>query len=82
MIKPSDKFNGVVHGRTIKLDGEPGLPDGQSVRVTLEPTSEAIETGEGLRRAFGAWADDAKELDEWLEWNRQQRKQSRSENEQ
>jgi uncharacterized protein (DUF433 family) len=32
-----------------------------------------------LRRCFGAWADDAEELDEYLEWNRQQRKFSRKE---
>jgi len=30
-----------------------------------------------MRRCFGAWADDAAELDEYLEWNRQQRKVNR-----
>jgi uncharacterized protein (DUF433 family) len=30
-----------------------------------------------LRRVFGAWADEAEELDKYLEWNRQQRKVSR-----
>ena len=28
----------------------------------------------GLRRSFGGWAEDAEELDKYLEWNRQQRK--------
>lgn len=28
----------------------------------------------GLRRSFGAWAEDAEELDKYLEWTRQQRK--------
>jgi len=32
-----------------------------------------------MRRCFGAWADDAEELDNYLEWNRQQRKVSRRE---
>jgi uncharacterized protein (DUF433 family) len=32
-----------------------------------------------LRRCCGAWAEDAEELDEYLEWNRQQRKFSRQE---
>jgi uncharacterized protein (DUF433 family) len=32
-----------------------------------------------MRRSFGAWADDAAELDKYLEWNRQQRKISRKE---
>ncbi len=33
----------------------------------------------GLRRAFGSWAEDAEELDAYLEWTRQQRKTSRRE---
>ena len=33
----------------------------------------------GLRRSFGGWADDAEELDKYLEWNRQQRELSRPE---
>lgn len=31
----------------------------------------------GLRRSFGAWADEAEELDKFLDWNRQQRKLDR-----
>src|SRR5208282_2461296 len=27
-----------------------------------------------MRRCFGAWADDAEELDKFLQWNHQQRK--------
>jgi uncharacterized protein (DUF433 family) len=34
----------------------------------------------GLRRSFGAWADEAEEVDKYLEWNRQQRKVNRREN--
>jgi uncharacterized protein (DUF433 family) len=32
-----------------------------------------------MRRSFGAWAEDAAELDKYLEWNRQQRKVNRRE---
>lgn len=32
-----------------------------------------------LRQSFGGWAEDSGELDDFLEWNRQQRKQERSE---
>jgi len=46
---------GTVRGNTIVLDDTPGLPDGQMVTVVLRP---ALPPGEGLRRAFGAWADD------------------------
>ncbi len=38
-----------------------------------------LAPGEGLLRAAGAWAEDAEELDEFLEWNRQQRKIGRRE---
>jgi hypothetical protein len=70
---------GVVHGKTINLDQESGLPDGQQVTVAVTPVTgqEKLPAGEGLRRAFGAWADDAEELDKYLEWNRQQRKLGR-----
>jgi hypothetical protein len=73
-------FNGVVHGKTIELDHAPGLPDGQPVTVTLCPSEAGQKLpppGEGLRRAFGGWAEDGNALDEFLEWNRKQRKRSR-----
>src|SRR5580700_6388145 len=34
-------MKGVVHGKVIELDQEPGLPDGQEVSVTVEPVSSA-----------------------------------------
>ena len=143
-------FLGVVRGRTIELNQEPGLPEGQAVTVEIEPVAEttsassgvaavsppgwlerlemgpAVAPGRlvlkgtrlpaetllallaegrteeellrahpeltregivavreyakvppGLRRPFGAWAEDGAELDEYLEWNRQQRKVGR-----
>jgi hypothetical protein len=33
----------------------------------------------GLRQSFGAWADEAKEVDEYLTWARQNRKCKRQE---
>jgi hypothetical protein len=103
MTNPSPALKGVIHGRTIELDREPGLPDGQEVTVTVEPVTapsppvpsafpseearrrweeawaevKDLPPGEGLRRAFGAWADDAEEVDRFLEWNRAQRKLER-----
>jgi hypothetical protein len=38
-----------------------------------------LPPGEGLRRSFGAWAEDAEELDRYMEWSRQQRKIGRPE---
>jgi hypothetical protein len=38
-------IKGIVHGKVIQLDQEPGLPDGQEVSVTLQPISPAIRPG-------------------------------------
>jgi uncharacterized protein (DUF433 family) len=134
MANPSPVLKGVIHGRTIELQSEPGLPDGQEVSVEIRPVDEAplwlerlvvdpsvrpgklvvkgtrllaedlaglVEEGRtdaelaeqyqeltpedmaairqyaavpsGLRRAFGGWAEDANELDEYLDWTRRQR---------
>lgn len=73
-------LKGVIYGKCIELDEEPGLPDGQSVSVTVQPLPERqLLPGEGIRRSAGAWADDAEGLDQFLEWNRQQRKFGRRE---
>jgi hypothetical protein len=75
-------LRGVVHGKTIELEQEPGLPDGQAVTVVVQPLDAGgarLPPGEGIRRSAGAWADEAAELDEYLEWNRQQRKVGRRE---
>lgn len=74
-------LRGIVHGKTIEIDRELGLPDGQAVTIVVQPTAGGAQLppGEGLRRAFGTWADDAEELENFLEWNRQQRKIGRRE---
>ena len=74
MIRSPGVLKGTVHGRTIELDQESGLPDGQTVSVVLTPSPSG---GDRLRRAFGAWAGDAAELDEFLEGIRRDRKQDR-----
>jgi hypothetical protein len=72
-------FRGVVHGRTIELDYEPGLADGQEVTVVLQPAggSTSLPPGEGIRRSAGGWGDDTDGVDEYLNWTRQQRKVAR-----
>jgi hypothetical protein len=74
-------LNGVVHGRTIELDRDPGLPEGQNVRVIVQPATgvEVVAPGEGLRRSAGTWNDDIEGLDRYLDWCREQRKHSRPE---
>jgi hypothetical protein len=77
-------MKGIVHGKVIELEEEPGLPDGQQVSVTLEAVSSATsptspEALESLRQAAGGWSDDPEGLEEFLKWNRQQRKGIRPE---
>lgn len=133
-------LRGVVHGRTIELEKEPELPDGQRVsvqlqaeqvppkwleRFTVDPSvavgellvrgtrlraedlTRLVEEGHndedlrrlhpeltaedldavrqyakvpaGLRQSFGGWAEDAEELDRYLEWTREHRKVQRRE---
>ena len=70
-------MKGVVHGRTIELETELGLPDGQAVSVIVEPVvpKDSQAAFEALKRAAGGWAnDDPEGLEKYLEWNRQQRK--------
>jgi hypothetical protein len=45
----------------------------------LESVRHYTRVPEGLRRSFGGWAEDAEELDKYLEWTRQQRKLRRRE---
>lgn len=66
-------INGRIHGRTIELTEDPGLQDGQEVRVQVTPLPPAAPWGEGLRRCAGALADDP-EWDEVLEEIYQDRK--------
>lgn len=81
MTQRSGVLKGVVRGKTIDLQDESGLPDGQRVTITVHAVEDGtpLPPGEGLRRAFGGWAEDGEELDEYLEWNRQQRKVGRPE---
>ncbi len=75
-------MRGIVDGKTIELEQESGLPDGREVSVLVQPLQGAqrqLPPGEGIRRLAGGWSDDTEGLDEYLEWNRQQRKLSRLE---
>jgi hypothetical protein len=74
-----DFIQGIIHGKIIELDNESGFPDGLRVSLIVQPSDTAnspentLPPGEGLRRAFGAWAEDADELNAYLDWNRRQR---------
>ena len=82
MVSPARNIHGKVRGRFIELDRDIGLPDGADVTLSIHgevsPPSKPELTGEGIRRSAGGWAEDAEELDRYLEWNRQQRKVGRA----
>lgn len=84
MSDGNGELRGVVRGRTIELEEETGLPDGESVEVIVR-LREAVRSPqvdpdrlERFKRLAGAWAgDDEEGLDEHLRWCREQRQTSR-----
>ena len=70
-------FRGIVHGKTIELPQETGLPEGQEVTIRIEAVSERLASGEGITLSAGGWAEESEDLDAYLKWNREQRKASR-----
>ena len=49
---------GIIHGRTIELNEDLGLKEGQQVEVQVKVTAPGRKWGDGLRRCAGALADD------------------------
>lgn len=70
-------MQGIVHGRTIELETEIGIPDGEKVQVAIHVPPKAPEPwGEGLRRCAGALAG-IPGLDEDMEQIMRERKAAR-----
>jgi len=76
MTNSSSTMRGVVHGNVIELEGDLNLPEGQQVTVVVQPV---LTPEEAIRQSFGAWAEDAPELDEFLDGLRRDRQQERPE---
>ena len=70
--------HGVVHGKTIELDEELGVADGQEVEITVRavPPKAVRQPGEGFLRTAGALANDS-EWDAIMEEIYRARKQER-----
>lgn len=73
-------IKGIIRGKTIELESAPGLPDGQSVAVMVQPVEHKgkLPAGDGIRRSAGAWSDDPEGLEYYLEQVRQAREQDRT----
>lgn len=55
-------IRGKIHGKTIELDENPGVAEGQEVEIRMKVISKPGDrTGEGFLRTEGALADD----EEW-----------------
>ena len=69
-------LHGIARGNVIELASDLGLPTGQPVTVMVQPL---LTPEEALRQSFGGWAEDAEELDAFLEGLRRSREQARPE---
>ncbi len=76
MNNGASTLRGVVRGNRIEIEEPLGLPEGQRVTIRVEP-EVSPQGGEGLLRSAGGWSDDPDGLDEFLKWNRQERKRNR-----
>jgi hypothetical protein len=69
-------IHGKVHGRTIELDEDLGVAEGQEVEIQVRVISKVARTpGEGFLRTEGALADDT-EWDSIMEQIHRERKGS------
>ncbi len=50
--------HGKIHGKTIELDEDPGLAEGQDVEIILKAARPQRAWGEGILRTAGALVDD------------------------
>lgn len=52
----AEVVEGVIHGRTIELESDPGLRDGERVEVVIRRTGHAKAWGDGIKATAGALA--------------------------
>jgi hypothetical protein len=57
-------FHGKVHGKTIEVEEELGLTEGQEVEVQVKIVAPTQRSGEGLRRSAGALANELTDEDD------------------
>jgi hypothetical protein len=74
MAGAAEELRGIVRGKLIELERDPGLSDGEAVVVRLRPVRKP---GDGIQRSAGAWAGDGEELDQFLAEVRRSRRAER-----
>ena len=68
--------HGTVHGRTIELNEDLGVAEGQQVEIRVKLMPPARNWGEGIVRSAGGWADHP-EMDAIMDKIHQDRKLER-----
>jgi hypothetical protein len=53
-----EMIEGVIHGKTIELATDPGLADGQAVRVIVTPLATQEQQRQAILRTAGSMAND------------------------
>ena len=69
-------LHGKIHGKTIELDEDPGVAEGQEVEVQVKIVPPARKWGEGILRSAGGWAKYP-EMDAILQKIQQERRSER-----
>ncbi len=69
-------LHGTVHGKTIELDEDLGVAEGQEVEVQVKLVQPTRNWGEGILRSAGGWVDYP-EMDGIMEKIHQDRKLER-----
>lgn len=57
-------IHGRIHGKTIELDVDLGIADGEEVEVIVKPKKPKRPWGDGIKRSAGALADSWTEEDD------------------
>ena len=60
------RIQGIVHGRTIEIGEDLGIPDGQQVEMIVSFAGNKRPWGEGILSAAGALADSWTEEDDLI----------------
>ncbi len=66
-------IHGKIHGRTIELDEDLGVANGQDVEVQVTIVDPQRVWGDGIKRSAGGWVDYP-EMDAIIEKIQQERK--------
>ena len=68
--------HGVVHGRTIEVEEDLGVAEGQHVELQVRIVADRAEWDDGIRRSAGGWAGYP-EMDSIMETIQRERKLER-----